>query len=152
MSRVFWMVVGAAGGVVAYRRGTQAVARARELGPLGTAAVAAHATSRLAGRTAHGLGRLQSIKDQREGRLVIGSAEDVTQVRTAPAMALEDDEWIPVPDGRPRAPQPARPSAGSQRTGPAPAERPASDPAIRTAPGPAAASRATPRTTRARKP
>ena len=138
MSRVFWMVVGAAGGVVAYRRGTQAVARARELGPLGTAAVAAQATSRLAGRTAHGLGRLQSIKDQRDGRLVIGSAQDVTEVRTG-AVAI-DEEWNPVPDGRPRAPQAPRSSA-REHSAPAPA----------TNTGPAGHPRSTPRTTRARK-
>ena len=142
MRRVFWMVVGAAGGVVAYRRGARAAARARELGPLGTAAVAAQATSRLAGRTAHGLGRLQSIKDQRDGRLVIGSAEEVTAPGGAPAAALEDDEWIPVPDGRPRVtPPPA--STGAQRPVPGPADR-------RVA-GQPVSSRATPRTTRARK-
>jgi hypothetical protein len=144
MSRVFWMVVGAAGGVVAYRRGTQAVARARELGPLGSAAVAAQATSRLAGRTAHGLGRLQSIKDQRDGRLVIGSAEEVAQVRTAPAVALQDDGWIPVPGGRPRATPAPSLSTGASRPVPGPAQRPAM--------GQPAPSRATPRTTRPRKP
>jgi hypothetical protein len=68
MSRVFWVAVGAVGGIVAYRKGTQAAARAKELGPLGTAQVAAQATSRLAGRTAHGLGRLNDIKARREGR------------------------------------------------------------------------------------
>ena len=75
MSRVFWMVVGAVGGIAAYRKGTEAVAHARELGPLGTAQAAAGATSRLAGGTARGLGRLQDIRDQRSGRLVIGSVE-----------------------------------------------------------------------------
>jgi hypothetical protein len=144
MSRVFWMVVGAAGGVVAYRRGTQAVARARELGPLGTAAVAAQATSRLAGRTAHGLGRLQSIKDQRDGRLVIGSAEEITQERAAPVGTHEDDGWIPVPDRRPRATPPPPASVGAQRSAPGPA--------VRATAGQPAPSRATPRTTRARKP
>jgi hypothetical protein len=65
MSRVFWVAVGAVGGIAAYRRGTRAAARARELGPLGTAQVAAQATSRLAGRTANGLGRLQDVKARR---------------------------------------------------------------------------------------
>jgi hypothetical protein len=111
MSRVFWMVVGAAGGVVAYRKGTRAVQRAKELGPLGTAQVAAQTTSRLAGRTAHGLGRLNDLKAQREGRLVIGSAEEVSAIRTSPT-PLVDDEWIPVPEHRPGPP------AGSPRAVP----------------------------------
>ena len=72
------MVVGAVGGVVAYRKGAQAAARAKELGPLGSAQVAAQATSKLAGRTAHGLGRLQDVRARREGRLVDGTAQDVT--------------------------------------------------------------------------
>ena len=91
MSRMFWVAVGAVGGVVAYRRGTRAAQRARELGPLGTAQVAAQATSRLAGRTAHGLGRLSDLKAHREGRLVIGTAQDVTQ--TEPPVPAE---WVPV--------------------------------------------------------
>lgn len=77
MSRTFWLAVGAVGGIVAYRKSTQAAARARELGALGTAQAAADATSRLAGRTAHGLGRLNDIRDRRQGRLVLGSAEEV---------------------------------------------------------------------------
>ncbi len=77
MSRAFWVAVGAVGGIIAYRRGTQAADRARELGPVGTAQATAEATSRLAGRTAHGLGRLSDIRDRRAGRLVIGSAEVV---------------------------------------------------------------------------
>lgn len=81
MSRTFWLAVGAVGGIVAYRKSAQAAARARELGALGTAQAAAHATSRLAGRTAHGLGRLNDIKAKREGRLVIGSAEEVDAVQ-----------------------------------------------------------------------
>ena len=76
MSRVFWMAVGAVGGVVAYRKGTQAMEQARELGPLGSARAVASATSRLAGRTAHGLSRLENVRDRRAGRLVIGSVED----------------------------------------------------------------------------
>ena len=121
MSRVFWMVVGAAGGVVAYRKGTQAVHRARELGPLGTAQVAAHATSTLAGRTARGLGRLQDIKAQREGRLVIGSAEEVSVVRAPRADVAIDDEWIPVPERRPGPPPSALrtpPASSTTRTAP----------------------------------
>ncbi len=115
MSRVFWMVVGAAGGVVAYRKGTQAAHRAKELGPLGTAQVAAQATSRLAGRTAQGLGRLNDIKAQREGRLVIGRAEEVPAIRTGPTPAGADDEWIPVPPGRP-GPPPGAPHQGPTTT------------------------------------
>lgn len=72
------MVVGAVGGVVAYRKGTQAAARAKELGPLGSAQVAAQTTSKLAGRTANGLGRLQEVKARREGRLLTGTAQEVT--------------------------------------------------------------------------
>lgn len=115
MSRVFWMVVGAAGGVVAYRKGTQAVQRAKELGPLGTAQVAAATTSRLAGRTAQGLGRLNDLKAQREGRLVIGSAEEVAAIRTGPTAVVTDDEWVPVPGSR-TAPTTA-PTAAAPRSG-----------------------------------
>jgi len=119
MSRVFWMVVGAAGGVVAYRKGTQAVQRAKELGPLGTAQVAAQATSRLAGRTASGLGRLNDIKAQREGRLVIGRAEEVPSIRTGPAPVIIDEDWIPVPERRPppaRRPAATTPGAPARTT------------------------------------
>ena len=84
------MVVGAVGGVVAYRKGTQAAARAKELGPLGSAQVAAQATSKLAGRTASGLGRLQDVKARREGRLLTGTAQEVT------SGPLPDD-WVPAP-------------------------------------------------------
>jgi hypothetical protein len=102
MSRVFWMAVGAVGGVAAYRRGTRAVHRARELGPLGTAQVAAATTSKLAGRTAAGLGRLQDVKAQREGRLVLGSAEEVLVAPPAPPpVPRDDDDWVPVPTRRP---------------------------------------------------
>ncbi len=84
------MVVGAVGGVVAYRKGTQAAVRAKELGPLGSAQVAAQTTSKLAGKTAHGLGRLADVKARREGRLLTGTAEEVTT-------ALPPAEWVPAP-------------------------------------------------------
>ena len=84
------MVVGAVGGVVAYRKGTQAAARAKELGPLGSAQVAAQTTSKLAGRTANGLGRLADAKARREGRLLTGTAQEVT------SGPLPDD-WVPAP-------------------------------------------------------
>jgi hypothetical protein len=90
MSRTFWMVVGAVGGVVAYRKGTQAAARAKELGPLGSAQVAAQTTSKLAGRTASGLGRLQDAKARREGRLLTGTAQEVTA-------APPPEGWVPAP-------------------------------------------------------
>ena len=104
MSRVFWVAVGAVGGIVAYRRGTQAAARARELGPLGTAQVTAQAASRLAGRTAHGLGRLNDLKARREGRLVIGSADEVG----ADTAAAPEGAWLEA--------DPARPGTGSSGT------------------------------------
>jgi hypothetical protein len=90
MSRTFWMVVGAVGGVVAYRKGTQAAARARELGPLGSAQVAAQTTSKLAGRTASGLGRLQDAKARREGRLLTGTAQEVSA-------GPPPEGWVPAP-------------------------------------------------------
>lgn len=96
MSRVFWVAVGAVGGVVAYRKGTQAVARARELGPLGTAQVAAQATSTLASRTAHGLGRLKDLQARREGRLVIGSAEEVPP-GPSPVERPVPGDWVAAP-------------------------------------------------------
>jgi hypothetical protein len=77
MSRTFWVAVGAVGGIAAYRRGERMARRARELGPLGTAQAVAASTSRAAGRTASGLGRLHEIKARREGRLVLGSAESL---------------------------------------------------------------------------
>ena len=96
------MAVGAVGGVVAYRKGTQAAARARELGPLGSAQVAAQTTSKLAGRTASGLGRLQDAKARREGRLLTGTAQEVSA-------GPPPEGWVPAPspgsattrDGRP---------------------------------------------------
>ena len=57
MSRTFWLLVGAVGGVVVYRKGTQTATRAKELGPLGSAQVAAGPPSGWR-RTANGLGRL----------------------------------------------------------------------------------------------
>jgi hypothetical protein len=131
MSRVFWMVVGAAGGVVAYRKGTQAVQRAKELGPLGTAQVAAQTTSRLAGRTAQGLGRLNDLKAQREGRLVIGSAEEVSAIRTGPTSVVADDEWVPGTGGRP-GPTPVAPAAAVPRVSASTSSSGAARPAART--------------------
>ena len=90
MSRTFWMVVGAVGGVVAYRKGTRAASRAKELGPMGSAQVAASATSKLAGRTANGLGRLQEIKARREGRLLDGAVQDE-------AIDPLPITWVPAP-------------------------------------------------------
>ncbi len=84
------MVVGAVGGVVAYRKGTHAAARAKELGPLGSAQVAAQTTSKLAGKTAHGLGRLQEVKARREGRLLTGTAQEVTS-------GPPPEGWVPAP-------------------------------------------------------
>ena len=105
MSRTFWVVVGAVGGVFAYRKGTQAADRARELGPLGSAQLAAQATSRAAGRTAHGLGRLQDVRARREGRLLTGAAEEIGagQVPDIP------EGWVPAPGSG--AQSSARPSA-----------------------------------------
>jgi hypothetical protein len=137
MSRVFWMAVGAVGGVAAYRKGTRAVHRARELGPLGTAQVAAATTSKLAGRTAHGLGRLQDIKAQREGRLVLGSAETVAPV-SHPTPVADAEEWAPVPSRR-------APAAGAAPVAPTiapPRAAPTGAPSA-TAPRPPAASRTT---------
>ncbi len=93
MSRTFWVVVGAVGGVFAYRRGTSAVHRAKELGPLGSAQVAAQATSRLAGRTANGLGRLQDVKARRDGTLLTGAAEEI-ESGSVPAIPAD---WVPAP-------------------------------------------------------
>jgi hypothetical protein len=109
MSRVFWVAVGAVGGIVAYRKGTQAAARAKELGPLGTAQVAAQATSRLAGRTAHGLGRLNDIKARREGRLVIGSADELAVEVVGPVGPAGADPVAPArPAGAPTPPPAGR--------------------------------------------
>lgn len=116
MSRVFWVAVGALGGIVAYRKGTQAAARAKELGPLGTAQVAAQATSRFAGRTAHGLGRLNDIKARREGRLVIGSADELAVEVVGPVRPAGAD---PVAPARPaQAPTPPPPGRGGRQADP----------------------------------
>lgn len=94
MSRTFWMAVGAVGGVVAYRKGTQVVNRARDLGPVGSAQVAARATSELAGRTADGLGRLRDWQARRAGRLLVGSVEAPAEpVASIPA------SWVPASQG-----------------------------------------------------
>ncbi len=102
MSRVFWVAVGAVGGVMAYRRGVAAVVTARERGALGTAQAAASTTSRLAGRTATGLGRLQDLKARRSGQLVIGTAEEVVElpkprISAVPAgrLVIDDEDWVP---------------------------------------------------------
>jgi hypothetical protein len=84
------MVVGAVGGVVAYRKGTRAASRAKELGPMGSAQVAASATSKLAGRTANGLGRLQEIRARRQGHLLDGEVQDET-IDPLPIT------WVPAP-------------------------------------------------------
>ncbi|MGB7982228.1 MAG: hypothetical protein WCF36_15720 [Candidatus Nanopelagicales bacterium] len=102
MSRTFWAAVGAVGGVIAYRKATQAAHRAKELGPLGSAQVAAQATSRMAGRTAHSLGRLQEVKARREGRLLRGQAQELDlvpapQQATGPAAGPVPDGWVPAP-------------------------------------------------------
>jgi hypothetical protein len=134
MSRVFWVAVGAVGGVAAYRRGTRAVHRARELGPLGSAQVAAATTSRLAARTAHGLGRLQDVRAQREGRLVLGSAEEVAVARSGVVPPV-DDEWVPVPQRRTTASRvrtPPAPTIAPPRPAPAGAEAPPEARASRT--------------------
>jgi hypothetical protein len=102
MSRTFWMVVGAVGGVVAYRKGTQAAARAKELGPLGSAQVAAQTTSKLAGKTANGLGRLQDVKARREGRLLTGTAQEVTS-------GPPPEDWVPAPVTKPATTRNATP-------------------------------------------
>ena len=115
MSRTFWLLVGAVGGVVAYRKGTQTATRAKELGPLGSAQVAASATGRLASRTANGLGRIQDVKARREGKLLTGTAEEIT-AEPAPV------GWVPV--------GPTGPAHGSGRTESAP-----SPPSSASAPG-----------------
>ncbi len=118
MSRTFWVLVGAVGGVVAYRKGTQTATRAKELGPLGSAQVAVSATGRLASRTANGLGRLQEVKARREGKLLTGTAEQIA----AEPVPLE---WLPVdhsgtpPSSRGPGPATPTPSSGSG-SGPSP--------------------------------
>lgn len=109
------MLVGAVGGVVAYRKGTQTATRAKELGPLGSAQVAASATGRLASRTANGLGRIQDVKARREGKLLTGTAEEIA-AEPAPV------DWVPV--------GPAGPAHGSGRAG-----SPPSPPSSASAPG-----------------
>jgi len=106
MSRTLWAVVGAVGGIVAYRRGARAAQRAKELGPLGSAQVVAQGTSSLAGRTAHGIARLQDARARREGRLLTGTAEEVivpAPVALFPVPPVPPDE----PDGlgQPREPE-----------------------------------------------
>ncbi len=110
MSRTFWVAVGAVGGIAAYRRGERMARRARELGPLGTAQAVAASTSRLAGHTASGLGRINEVKARREGRLVIGSAEEVI----APAVVPELAEAVPAEVEPPRVAD-LRTAPGSRR-------------------------------------
>ena len=141
MSRSFWVAVGAAGGIVAYRRGTRAVERARELGPLGSAQLAAQTTSNLAGKTANGIGRLQDARARRAGRLVLGSAEAVGDDQSgssgsdaagppgsaAPAAPAGTAGAAGAAGGPPRAPP--SPPTGSPSTRPPPARRGAPPPA-----------------------
>jgi hypothetical protein len=123
MSRVFWVAVGAAGGIMVYRKGTQAAHRARELGPLGTAQAVAHATGRAATGAARGLGRLNDLQARRTGRLVVGSAQDVTPVTGAPGpvTAQVPAGWVPAgsppPGGHPGASHPGANHAGGSPPG-----------------------------------
>jgi len=122
MSRTFWVVVGAVGGVVAYRKGTHAARRAKELGPMGSAQVAASATSRMAGRTANGLGRLQEIKARREGRLLTGEVQEG-------ALNPPPVGWVPAPiPGEPVAPVPAPTAPGRTDEAPKPGSGNGGDP------------------------
>jgi hypothetical protein len=103
MNRTFWMAVGAVGGITAYRKGVQVTNRARELGPLGSAQAIAAGTSRVANRTANGLGRLVEARERRAGRLISATAQEVSGL---PAAEPIPPGWSAVPEdlsGRPAA-------------------------------------------------
>lgn len=92
------MAVGAVGGVIAYRKSAQVATRARELGPLGSAQAVAAGTSRAAGRTANGLGRLVEARERRAGRLLSGSATDRTELPAPRPGEGVPAEWAVVPE------------------------------------------------------
>lgn len=118
MNRTFWMAVGAVGGIAAYRKSVKVATRAKELGPLGSAQAVAAGTSRAAGRTANGLGRLVEARERRAGRLLSATAEDRTQL---PPAASVPDGWRVVPSdlsgakGQPAAPDGPAGSAGQAK-------------------------------------
>lgn len=53
MRRLFWVAVGAAGGIWAYQRGTAALENARERGVMGNVAVATATASKVATTATH---------------------------------------------------------------------------------------------------
>jgi hypothetical protein len=104
MSRSFWVIVGAAGGIVAYRRATRLAARSKELGALGTAQAAAATTSRLAGGAAAGIGRVRDVRDRRAGRLVTGAlVADADPQAAIPAAVAPDGVRTAAAASRPGA-------------------------------------------------
>jgi hypothetical protein len=117
MNRSFWMAVGAIGGIAAYRKSLQVAARAKELGPLGSAQAIAAGTSRAAGRTANGLGRLSDAKERRAGRLLTGSATDRTGLPgSVPATpSAIPDGWSAVPGNLSGVPAAGQNSAGTNK-------------------------------------
>ena len=121
MSRSFWIVVGAAGGIAAYRKATQLAARSRELGALGSAQAAAETTSRLAGTAAAGLSKVQDVRDRRAGRLVTGALaadpEPAAAIPSHPAIPSRPAGSMDASGGfdqgpRARSGQPLEPAAG----------------------------------------
>lgn len=108
MSRVFWLGVGAVGGVVAYRRGQRAIEGAKERGFVGNLSLAADVTSAVA----QGVGRVVALGtadayDEEPGR-TLRSVQVTPVVRTPvsrrnpgiPATALRLDALAPVVDVR----------------------------------------------------
>ncbi len=109
MSRVFWLGVGAVGGVVVYRRSQRALDRAKERGFIGNVQIAAEATSAVA----QGVGRVvalgaASVTDDEVPSRTLRSVQVTPVVRTPvsrrqhgiPATAMKLDALAPVVDVR----------------------------------------------------
>lgn len=87
MSRTFWVVVGAAGGIYTYRKGTKLAADARDRGALGTVQAAASAAMQVANGTRQLIGLNEQQASPAEGAPVERREHPSRVARTASALA-----------------------------------------------------------------
>lgn len=91
MARLFWVAVGAAGGIYAYRKGEQAADAVRARGVAGTAQIVA-------------LGALQALsrtggEPAGEAGVTLGGFR-ISKVSPAPARAIVDTGTVDITDAR----------------------------------------------------
>lgn len=83
MRRVFWVAVGAAGGIWAYQRGSEALARAKERGVVGNI-TAATATATKVASTAGRAVNLAAAQGARVGARLAGTSGDDSGSASSP--------------------------------------------------------------------